>query len=110
VTMTDLHITYRIGLSTVSQIIREVCDAVWAAWKGDCFPPLTEDLLKEVAAGFQQRAQVPNCVGALDGKHFRIIKPSDTGSLYYNYKNYFSLLLLALCDSNYLFLYIDVGS
>lgn len=30
--------------------------------------------------------------------------------MFYNYKNYYSSVLFAMCDSNYLFTYIDVGS
>lgn len=33
-----------------------------------------------------------------------------SGSLFYNYKNYFSIVLLAIVDVNYKFIYIDVGA
>nr|CAH7730409.1 unnamed protein product [Callosobruchus chinensis] len=56
------------------------------------------------------RTNFPHCVGAIDGKQVRVVKPGHSGSLFYNYKNYFSVVLLAVCDSNYKFLYIDVGS
>ena len=59
---------------------------------------------------FQERANFPNCVAAIDGKHIRLIKPIDTGPEYFNYKNFFSVLLLAMRDSNYKFVFIDVGA
>ncbi len=108
--MNDLSINYRMGVSTVSEIIREVCDAIWSSFKNKFFPPLTRDFLLSVAEGFEARANFPNCIGAIDGKHIRIIKPAASGSLFYNYKHHFSSLLLAICDSDYKFLYINVGS
>jgi len=94
----------------MSGIIREVCACLWNTWREVCFPKLTTEFLKTVADGFFEKASFPHIVGAIDGKHIRIIKPEDSGSLYYNYKHFFSILLLALCDSDYNFLFIDVGA
>lgn len=50
-----------------------------------------------------------NCGGALDGKHIRIVPPPGSGALYYNYKHFYSVILMALVDANYEFVYIDIG-
>lgn len=73
------------------------------------FPSNQEDWLK-IAEGFESQANFPNCIGAIDGKHVRIINPAHSGSLFVNYKKYFSIVLLAMCDANYCFTYINVGS
>ena len=40
----------------------------------------------------------------------RIKKPNKSGSLFYNYKNFFSIVLFGLVDADYKFLYVDVGA
>lgn len=52
----------------------------------------------------------PNCVGGVDGEHFRCIKPINSGSMFYNYKKYFSIVLMAVVDAEYCFISIDVGA
>ena len=52
----------------------------------------------------------PNCCGAMDGKHIVIRCPSKSGSEFYNYSKDYSVILLAIVDANYKFMYIVVGT
>ena len=36
--------------------------------------------------------------------------PPHSGSLYYNYKGFYSIIMLVLVDASYKFLYVDVGA
>jgi hypothetical protein len=107
---TELHHEYCLGISTISGFVALVCEVIWNKLKEICMPqPSTEDWL-EISNKFETFANFPNCIGAVDGKHIRVIKPTDTGSLYYNYKHYFSIVLIGVCDANYSFVAIDVGA
>ena len=63
----------------------------------------------EVADEFYKRWNFPNCIGAMDGKHVLIKCSINSGSYYFNYKSTFTIVLLALVDADYKFLYVDVG-
>jgi len=46
----------------------------------------------------------------MDGKHIVIRCPSKIGSEFCNYNKDYSVILLAIVDANYKFIYIDVGT
>jgi hypothetical protein len=46
----------------------------------------------------------------MNGKHIVILCPSKSGSEFYNYKKDYSVILLAIVDANYKFIYIDFGT
>ena len=62
-----------------------------------------------MAESFNNQWNFPHCLGAMDGKHIVVHPPPNSGSYFFNYKHSFSIVLLALVDANYRFLYIDVG-
>lgn len=76
----------------------------------DCIPEPDEEGWRKIAAGFEKHANFPNCLGAVDGKHCRIVKPINSGSMYFNYKHYYSVVLMAVADTNYNFTFVDIGS
>uniref|UniRef100_A0A8C5Q003 DDE Tnp4 domain-containing protein n=1 Tax=Leptobrachium leishanense TaxID=445787 RepID=A0A8C5Q003_9ANUR len=106
----DLHYNFRIGRSTAGEIVRKVCQTIWDTMKEQCLPTPTDEAWSRIAAGFRDRANFPNCLGAVDGKHIRIVKLLQSGSLNQNNKHFFSIGLLAVADANYNFIYVDVGS
>lgn len=46
----------------------------------------------------------------MDGKHISMCPLRKSDSYYYNYKGFHSLVLLAFVDSNYKFIFVDVGA
>lgn len=73
-------------------------------------PLPTEDSLIHNARESYDKWNFQNCIGCIDGKHIRIKCPTKSGIMFYNYEHYFSLVLHAIADAKYKFVYIDSGS
>jgi len=52
----------------------------------------------EISNVFYVKTNFPNCLGAIDGKHIRCKNPSNSGSLFFNCKKFFSVVLMAIAD------------
>lgn len=96
--------------STVSGIVEDVCGLIWRLVKEDCIPFPSVEKHEATAKGFERKPHFPHCIGAVDGKHIWIIKPQHSGSMFFNYKDYFSTVLMAVADSDYQFTFVDIGS
>lgn len=72
--------------------------------------PSTTDQWKKIQKDFLDRWQFPFCCGAIDGKHVLIENPPHGASDYYNYKGTYSVVLFAIVDAHYRFIYIDFGT
>ena len=100
----------RIAHNTLSGIVVEVCDAIYKILAPEyiVLPTCSEEWTR-ISDEFQEIWDYHRALGALDGKHCKIMAPPRSGSVFYNYKNYYSFVLLALGDAKANFLYIDVG-
>ena len=63
----------------------------------------------EISSKFEELWDMLYVIGFLDGKHIRIECPKLSGTVYHNYKSFFSIALLAICDANYCFTLFDLG-
>ncbi|KAL4705107.1 hypothetical protein ACJJTC_006430 [Scirpophaga incertulas] len=106
----DIGFDFMIGNTTVNRIVRETCRIIWQKLYPNEMPMPTTSAWIQNAQDFYANSQFPNCIGAIDGKHIRIMNPRNCGSLFYNYKKYSSIVLLAVADANYCFTTIDVGA
>ena len=65
--------------------------------------------MEKTVQSFESKWNFPHCLGAIDGKRIIMQAPSKSGSLFYNYKKSFSIVLLAVCNADYEFTLIDIG-
>ncbi|KAM3850458.1 uncharacterized protein ACN63O_019638 [Diretmus argenteus] len=99
---------YRVGFCTVGRIVKDVAAAIWECLVNEVMPAPTQEDWRAIAEGFRHW-NFPNCIGSIDGKHVVIKAPTNSSSLYYNYKGTFSIVLLAVVDAEYRFRVVDVG-
>ena len=62
-----------------------------------------------MAKQYQALWNFSHSMGAIDGKHVVLQCPRNSASEYFNYKNAFSIVLFALVDANYNFMFVDAG-
>nr|CAI5830329.1 unnamed protein product [Callosobruchus analis] len=98
----QLAFTLRISKSAVARIVIETLKE-----KHMKFP--TEEDFKSIAKGFENKGKFPHCIGCIDGKHISFEKSKKFRSMYFNY-NFFSIVLMAVCDSDSRFRIIHVGA
>lgn len=105
----SLQYSFRVDESTISKFVPEVCAAIIEVYKGEMLScQKTGDQWKVVAQKFSSRWNYQNRLGAVNGKHVAIKKPPKSGSLFYNYKGFHSIVLMTVADAGYK--YVDVGA
>lgn len=67
------------------------------------------DGLTDVVRGFKEKFGIPQCAGSIDGSHVPITPPAMNHTDYYNRKGWYSMLVQAVVDHDYLFRDFCVG-
>ena len=106
----ELVYSWRLPHNTISIVVREVCQAILDEYLEEQFTcPSTEEEWRQLSNEWLQKWNFPHTIGAIDGKHVACKAPPKSGSEYYNYKGFFSIILLALVSADYKFLWADVS-
>ena len=110
-TSKSLMYGFRVAYNTICLLIRDVCDAIVREYQEEVITtPTTRQGWRRIADVNSRRWQFHHCLGALDGKHVVIKKPRGGGSYWYNYKGFHSIVLMALVDGSYKFVWAEVGT
>lgn len=108
-TQSSMQFDTRISQQRISFILAQVFRAIKKNLM-HLMPVPNESDWKKHANLFFEKWNFPNLIGGIDGKHIRILSPPNSGSMYFNYKGFFSVVLLALVDADYKYIVVDVGS
>ena len=107
----SLSYNYRVAPNTISDLVPVTCDAIIQEYLEEVMTcPSTPEEWKQVAQVFSDKWNFHHTCGAIDGKHVAIKCPPNGGTLYFNYKKFYSIVLMALVDANYRFLYVSLGA
>nr|XP_026484868.1 uncharacterized protein LOC113392584 [Vanessa tameamea] len=106
----DTNLRLSIPVEERLSVTISTCEQIWNMLQPLYMPTKQGDDWIKIADEFYSCTNISNIIGAIDGKHIRMIQPEHSGSSYFNYKKFFSCVLMALTDADYKFVYIDVGS
>ena len=108
---TTIAATYRVSKTSVSRIIQETTEALWdiLVYNGFLKVPQSEEEWLAIAKQFEAKWNFGNCLGAIDGKHVVMQAQARSGSYYFNCKKTHSIVLMAIVNSSYEFILIDIG-
>ncbi|PNF40094.1 hypothetical protein B7P43_G10715, partial [Cryptotermes secundus] len=104
----SLSFQFRICHSWISVIIKQVADSITKTMFKLIMPSPTEEQLPIIANTYLSTWNFPNCVGSIDGKHIRIRAPKNSGSTFFNYKEFYSIVMLAVVDAECKFVAIVI--
>ncbi|KAJ8727411.1 hypothetical protein PYW07_001530 [Mythimna separata] len=96
---------------TFSKCLHEVTDALnvrEVLLKYIKFPKSQQER-ENIMKGFMEKFGFPGIIGCIDGTHVALIRPIDHEEAFFNRKNYHSLNVLIICDSNLSILHVDAS-
>ncbi|KAL6729983.1 hypothetical protein Aduo_000989 [Ancylostoma duodenale] len=105
-----LSAEFSCGERTLSAVVDEVTEAIIKVLFERAFPTLGRVHFVSIAHRTQARYNYPRALGFLDVKHVAIKKRAHSGSVYFYYEKFHSIILMACCDCDYNIIAFDDGA
>ena len=92
--------TFGIHQCTVTKIITQVCHAINTVLDPTYLHlPRNVNEMREKASEFELKFGMIQAFGCIDGTHIAVKRPIDNSQDFFNYKQFFSINVQAICDS-----------
>jgi hypothetical protein len=92
---TNLEFDFHIQRKIILFIVKETCTAIWEVLSSKKIPLLSKEIRLKTAQQFHQVTDFPNYIGAVNGKHIRILCSPSSVLHYFSYKKYRQVLFYA---------------
>jgi len=105
----SMTVPFHMSKTSIARHVLVTCDVLWKVLQPIEMPFPNKDEWKRLAKRFGDLWDYPFAIGSLDGKHVALVNPMNSESLFYNYKGFSSIVLLALSDADSCFTLVDCG-
>ena len=100
---------FGVARCTVCCIVQETCKSLVHILQPKYIQFPVGNNLSATVQGFLDQWGIPQCAGSIDGSHIPVKPPAMNHTCYYNRKRWYSIVLQAIVDHNYLFTDVYVG-
>lgn len=100
---------FGVARCTVCVIVHDTCKAIVKVLLSTYIKFPKGEHLRKVVEGFKDKWGMIQCAGAIDGCHIPVLPPALNHTDFYNRKGWYSMVLQAVVDDNYLFTDVYVG-
>ncbi|XP_055846086.1 uncharacterized protein LOC129912029 isoform X2 [Episyrphus balteatus] len=94
----SLALSFKLGKETIRKIILETSEILWRALQPTFMSEPDSHDYEVIREDFWRLWNIPNCIGAIDGKHFGLRKKRSC------------VVIIAVCDAKYRFTHVDIGA
>lgn len=88
------------GRSTIASLVKETTYAIWDLLGETYMPVPDKEMWRKAAEDYYVKTNFPICIISSDGKHIRLKCPKNSGSDYFNYKHFISIVMQAIAGAN----------
>ncbi|XP_069585015.1 uncharacterized protein [Ranitomeya imitator] len=108
--LSSLHFQYRLGISTLSGIVVDTCRSLWNVLWDECIPYPPRKCGWKLPTYSGECVISPTVWEQWTESTYRLPNPPDLDPSSFNYKKYFSVVLMVIAYADCRFIAVDIGA